>query len=274
LNDFYKKDPDAFKGFGETLAEGANLGIPYPDFAKPMIEQFSNKSLLTGGNLISEPLTKMSPEFQYNPYTSETSKILGSVIAHVPWIGEIGHGNITLASPLIVQNYIRAWTGGMGMYALDVADKALEKAGITEAKVRPWSNDWRRNLADIPFIKAFVVRYPSAGAQPIQDFYENFQKAQTRLANVQGLAKRGEIGTLQKYMASPQFEQHVLSMGQVQKALGMQNKMVSLIYANPTIPPDEKRQQIDGLYYMMISEAKAANEAMRAVDAAMKGASK
>jgi hypothetical protein len=267
LNSFYQKDPEAFKGFGTTLAEGANLGIPYPDFMKPMVEQFGNKSLLTGGNLISEPLTKMSPEFQYNPYTSESAKIIGSVIAHVPFIKDVGHGNITLASPLIVQNYIRSWTGGMGMYALDAADKALSMAGVTEPKVLPTAT-----LADIPFIKSFVVRYPSAGAQPIQDFYDNFQKAQTRLANIQGLMKRGELPALQTYMGSPQFQEHVAGMAQVEKALGMQNRMVGLIYANPSISPDQKRQQIDGLYYMMISEAKAANAAMRAVDAAMKGA--
>lgn len=274
LNDFYQKDPDAFKGFGTTLAEGANLGIPYPDFMKPMVEQFGNKSLLTGGNLISEPLTKMSPEFQYNPYTSETAKILAGVIAHVPWLGEAGHGNITLASPMIVQNYIRSWTGGMGMYALDAADKALEMAGITERKVWPTAT-----LADMPFIKSFVFRYPSAGAQPIQDFYDSFQKAETRLANVKGLAKRGEFTTLQRYMDSPQFEQHVAAMGNVQKVLGEQNKLLSWIYSLPGadkpggMSPDEKRQQIDGIYYMMISEAKQANEVMRAVDAAMKGAS-
>lgn len=275
LNDFYQKDPDAFKGFGETLLEGASLGIPYPDFAKPIIEQFGNKSLLTGGNLISEPLTKMSPEFQYNPYTSETAKILGNVIGHIPWIGEMGHGNITLASPMIVQNYIRSWTGGMGMYALDAVDKALETAHITDRKVWPTAT-----LADMPFIKSFVLRYPSAGAQPIQDFYENFEKAQTRLANIKGLAKRGEFSTLERYMASPQFEHHVLAMGQVQKVLGEQSKLVSWIYALPGadqpggMSPDEKRQQIDGIYYMMISTAKQANEAMRSVDAAMKGASK
>jgi hypothetical protein len=275
LNDFYQKDPDAFKGFGETLAEGASLGIPYPDFMKPMIEQFGNKSLLTGGNLISEPLTKMSPEYQYNPYTSQTAKALGNIVGHIPFIKDMGHGNITLASPMIVQNYIRSWTGGMGMYALDIVDKALEMAGITERKVWP-----KATLADMPVIKSFVLRYPSAGAQPIQDFYDNFQKAQTRLANVQGLAKRGEMNTLEKYMASPQFEHNVLAMGQVQKVLGEQSKLISWIYDLPGpdkpggMSPDEKRQQIDGIYYMMISTAKQANETMRAVDAAIEGAPK
>ena len=77
--------------------------------------------------------------------------------------------------------------GGLGMYALQLADKILRvKSGLPDP-VKPLDTP-----SDLPVIKAFV-RYPSASAQSIQDFYDDYY-AKKRLYDTQmALAKEGDI---------------------------------------------------------------------------------
>ena len=59
-------------------------------------------------------------EYQYTPYTSETAKL-------------IGKGNFLkvtdyeMGSPAKIDNYIRAWTGGLGGYVVDIMDWSFKK---------------------------------------------------------------------------------------------------------------------------------------------------
>ena len=257
LDAFYAHNPTAFKDFAGTLIGGA-LPSLMPNAFMPMIEQFANKSWMTGGNIVPHSLEKVAPEYQYNNYTTETGKMLGKMIATVPGLRNVGTGNITLASPQVIENYVRAWGGGMGTYALQLADKALTTAGIATPPIKPTST-----LADIPVIKAFVVRYPGANAQSIQDFYDNFEKSQTTLATVKHLSQSGDLQAATHFMNTPEAKQSMINLSGIEKSLGTQSKMIQLINANPSITPDEKRQKIDGLYYQMIGAAQLGNKMMR-----------
>lgn len=256
LDEFYAHNPNAFKGFFRTVTEGA-IPSPMPDALSAPIEQFSNKSFLTGGNIVPHTLEGVAPEYQYNNYTTETAKILGKMISYVPGVRDIGSKNVTLASPMVIQNYVRAWSGGLGQYALQISDKALETAGIVSTPPKPAST-----LADLPVIKAFVVRFPSSNAQSIQDFYENFEKNQTVHATITHLAKSGDFKALSSYMNTPEAKENVANLMGIEKALSTQNKMIQNIVANPKMKPDEKRQMIDGLYYQMIQIADSGNKMM------------
>lgn len=257
LDQFYAKNPDAFKGFFRTVTEGA-LPNPMPDALSAPIEQFANKSFLTGGNIVPHTLEGVAPEYQYNPYTSETAKILGKMISYVPGVRDIGSKNVTLASPMVIQNYVRAWSGGMGQYALQISDKALEAAGVSSPPPRPAST-----LADLPIIKAFTVRFPSSSAQSIQDFYDNYEKSLTVFNTRQALAKQGDIRELSSYMGTPEAQENMINLQGMERALSAQNKIIRSIYANPEMNPDAKRQAIDGVYYQMIQIAQSGNQLVR-----------
>ena len=43
----------------------------------------------------------------------------------------------SLDSPVKVDNYIKAWTGGLGNHVLQILDLAFEKAGIAKPIVKP-----------------------------------------------------------------------------------------------------------------------------------------
>lgn len=257
LDSFYAHNPEAFHGFGSALVGGA-VPNPIPNAFMPAIEQFANRSWMTGGTIVPHTMEKVAPAYQYNAYTSETAKTLGKMISYVPGVRDIGPGNVTLASPMVIQNYVRAWGGGMGQYAMQIADKGLEAAGIATPPPKPAST-----LADIPFIKAFVVRYPGESSQSIQNFYDNFQKSETEVATFQKLAKSGDMKAATDYRSSNEAQEHALNLQGIEKSLGVQNQLIQRINANPQMTPNDKRQLIDGIYHQMIQSAQMGNAAMK-----------
>jgi hypothetical protein len=255
LNDYYQKDPEAFKGFGEALVGGALPNV-IPAAAMPMLEQFGNRSWLTGGNIIPERLKEVAPAYQYTPYTSETAKAVGRLIGYIPGVSEIGPKDAKISSPAIVQNYIREWTGTLGGYALDLIDKGAEMSGKRPEPPTP-------NLTDIPFIKEFVVRNPSAGAQPIQDFYDNYQKTNQTMSTLRLLQKSGDQQGYNSFISNRSNQENMLQLDGVAKTLGAMEKAVNGIYVNPDMKPAEKRQLIDGIYAQMVQTAREGNKMLK-----------
>lgn len=246
LEKFATDNPRAFKGFGETIAHMLKPGIS-PDVLTPMIEQKFNESLFTGRPLIPFSLEKVAPEFQYNDYTSDTAKQLSKLSSFIA-------GPAQAAPPLVIDNYVRQWGGAIGQYAVQLADKGLEKAGVVPGG-KPESA-----LADIPAIKAFVTRYPGSGAQQITDFYDRKKQIDQKLDTIRMLSKeQGMEEELERYVESSSGE-FVGRMSSTAKALSNSRKTIHAINKNPDITPKEKRQLIDIQYYHMIEAAKVAME--------------
>jgi hypothetical protein len=51
------------------------------------------------------------------------------------------------------------------------------------------------------------------------------------------------------------------------EALTSMNQVIRGVYKDPDIPPDEKRQLIDTMYFRMIEVAKAGNQALDEAEA-------
>lgn len=263
LEKFFTDNPKAMSDFTGTLSALLTPSA-IPNIASPVIEQYFNRSLFTGHNIVPAQFEKILPAYHYNEYTTETGKALGKMIGAIPGVGDIGKDNVTLKSPMVLENYIRAWSGNLGMYALKVADAGLTKAGVFPDPVKPTST-----LADIPFIKAFVVRYPAATAQSIQDFHDRFKKSETVIQTIHHLASIGDAENMQKEFTLQENQDKLVNLGGIRDGLNHQTKLISLIYRNPQIAPDEKRQLIDGLYYGMIQEAKMGNELFTEIEKAV-----
>lgn len=270
LSAFAADKPDAFKGFGGSMAA---VSIPslIPNAVTPIIEQFANRSTFTNRTLVPDQMEKYLPEYQYTPYTTETSKALGQIMGAFPGIkqekaepGMMGGVARALSSPILMENYLRAWTGNLGMYALQAADKGLRVAGALPDPPRPDDT-----LADIPFVKAFVARYPSASTQSIQDFSDAFTHNKTYFDTWQAMAKEGNLDAMQRIQAAggPMM---MIQLTGIHTALAEHSRIVRDIFKNPDIPSDEKRQLIDTTYWRMTELAKVGNQALAAAKASMK----
>jgi hypothetical protein len=257
LESYYAKNKKAFSGFMESAAQAFSPGF-VPTAFLPMVEQFANRSSFTGRNIVPAVLENVLPEYQYTEYTSDTAKLLGKFVASVP--GKDSRFN-TFASPAVIDNYINAWSGNTGKYALMIADKALEKAGVTPDPVKPAAT-----LADIPVIKAFAVRYPSATAQSIQDFMDRFEQSNKIVTTIKHLAQTGDFESAQKEMLLEENQHYLFKVSGIKDAISNQMKFIHLVNKNPQISPDEKRQLIDGVYYSMIEQARTGNKLFDQID--------
>jgi len=162
-----------------------------------------------------------------------------------------------LTTPVLIENYVRGWTGGLGMYALQLADYGLRKAGVVPDPVKPAST-----LADIPFIKSFVVRYPSASADSIVRFYEQYHDTKIRYDSWMNRAREGDIESMARIQAAG-GDRIFVTLDGIKDTISQQQQLVNMIFKNPEISKEEKRQLIDTLYYQMISVAQTGNAAFR-----------
>lgn len=252
---FFTDNPKALKDFEKTIFDSVSPGF-IPTSIAPMVDHFANRSTFTGQSLVPANLEGILPEYQYTEYTSESGKMLGKMVAAVP-----GFKESSIASPMVIENYIRSWSGTMGQYAVRLADQALIKTGAVPDPVKPTAT-----LADIPVIKAFAIRYPSASAQSIQDFYDRYSKAKKLTDTIQHLAKNGDLQSAQKLMDAQESVAAFLKLDGMKSAMAAQTQYIRLIYKNPEMTPDEKRQQIDAVYSQMIETTKFGNQILEKLE--------
>jgi len=263
-------DKRAFEGFTDAMVAGLLPGV-IPTFALPVMEQWTNRSSFTDRTLIPHWVEKQSgglPQYEATPYTTQLAKKIGQVIGSVGPIEKMNlnsssmfHGiTHAISSPILIENYVREWSGGLGMYALQGLDLALRKAGQLPNPVRP--ND---TLADVPFIKAFVLRNPSGSAQAIQDFYDAQQRNTALFGAMMEQAKAGRLEGAQNIMRAGGPQMMAGAPGVLQgfsDALNKQAKFVRDIYDYPNFTADQKRQMIDRTYWNMIATAKGGLQLM------------
>lgn len=270
LEAFMADNPTAMKDLDKAMLD-AFLPNLTPQIAQPIIEQFSNKSMFTGTPIVPHDAEGQLPEYQYHPYTTELSKAIGGILGAFPGMREraitdeftpVGLAARAVSSPALIENYVRSWTGGLGMYILQLADK-----GLREAKVLPDPVTPTPVLSDIPFIKAFVVRYPSASTQQISDFYEQYKLNNTYIKTIKKRAEDGDE-TAVKLMEENQDKLDDLSG--VKESISGMSQLVRMVYKNPDIPADEKRQIIDSAYFTMIQLAEHGLEEVRLLKEAVK----
>jgi hypothetical protein len=269
LDKFVADNPDALDGFVKAIA-GAVVPAPVPTAAVPVIEQWGNRSTFADRSLIPAWLEKQLPEYQYNPYTTETAKALGQVVAAFPGMRELAISDQPAAgvaramtTPILIENYLRGWTGGRGMYALHVADAALRAQGLLPDPPKP-----EDTLADIPVVKAFVVRYPSASAASIQRFHDEYERNRQYFTSWQSKAEDGDLEAVRRIQEAggPRL---FVQLDAVRRTLGEHAKLIRDIWKNPEIAPEEKRQLIDSLYFSQIQIAQGALETLRQADRAL-----
>lgn len=265
------QNKEAFDGLGKSIAQ-VIMPNYVPTAAQPLVEQWANRSSMSDRTLIPADMEKFLPEYQYTPYTTEVAKKLGQVVSAFPGMRStaVGPGAPfgpmarAVTSPILLENYVRSWTGGLGVYAMQAADAGLRKAGVLPDPVTPTPT-----LADIPVVKAFMVRYPSASTQSIQDFYDQHEVTKKYYDTWLAKAKEGDTDAMARIQAAGGPMMFV-RLDAIKETLSDHSKLVRDIYKNPTITAPEKRQLIDGLYFNMIEIGKAGKKMLTDSDAALR----
>lgn len=261
MDAYHNHNPKAFDNLEQQVFKAfAPMGLT--SLAQPMIEQGTNHNFFTGNPLIPDKLEKELPQFQYEPYTSELAKQVGKIIGHLP---KIGPDNAPLASPIVVDNYIRAWGGTLGGYVVNMLDKGLHAVGVGDEKNSP-----AENWTEYPVVKEFFSHFPSNKAQSIQDFRENISGIERVQTSIKALQEQAQIapnsGAAQKLMSQAQdlmktVDPNVLrAMGEPYNALMTGSKAMRLAEADNSMTPADKRQVMDGITFQMMAAAERGNK--------------
>ncbi len=223
------------------------LGSAIPTIATPMIEQGYNVSFFRGRPLIPQSKQGLLDEDQFSIHTNEISKTIAKML------GAVTPDDSTFDSPIVVENYIRQWTGGLGKKALDLAEFGLKKAGVYEDRIKA-----SEGLKGILFVSGFVIRYPSTNLQSIEDFYKKANKAEKVANSLDERKNRFDMDGVQALLeeeglvASDGIQQTIRNF---KKTISEHRKLINLIDINPDMNPDEKREHIDTLLFGMLGTA-------------------
>jgi hypothetical protein len=244
MNSFVEKNPRALQYVPEII--GKSL-VPFglPTLVAPVVEQTTNHSFFTGNPLVNSASERVLPPYQYTHYTSEVAKQVGKLIGALP---PIGPKNAELASPEVVDNYIRAWTGTVGQWTVHLLDKGLHAAGVGKA-----NQGAAPTLSDIPMAQEFLSRFPSVKAQSVENFRDRFELNQRYYNTVQMLAKEGD-GDAAKRLATG-GPQYMVRLNQMHDTMVQMSQAMSKVDARQDMTPTDKRQLINKLTYMMMSTA-------------------
>lgn len=238
LDYFVQEDPHAFGQWAQTMV--AQFVPPViPAIGLPIMEHMANYNSFTGRPLIPASLEGASGYMQYVDYTSETAKQLSRLIGPP-------NANLTDVSPIVIENYVRQWSGPMGIQALRILD-----AGLFPKVGKPWE------FADVPVVGAFTVRNPGMSAQPIQDFYDGFKEVEK--ARKDFALARNRMNETELDETSEQ-DLTFFNLQQTADALSMQRSTIDAVNRDEEMTADDKRQIIENIYELMILESKTGLE--------------
>jgi hypothetical protein len=236
-------DGKEFKELGNSVGGGVWPGI-WPTAMAPITENWANKSTMFDRPIVPASREGMLPELQYTPNTTQLMRELSRTVGSLP------NMRTFTFSPAKAENLVQGWTGGLGNYALRAADWALRSAGVVP---NPPSPDM--SVADIPFVRAFVVRYPSASSESIAQFYENYQASQQYVKSIAGLQKEFRAGDAARLLGESDFN----TLQGVYQAISAQSAFIHMVNDNPSLDGQKKRELIDSAYLQMTITARYGN---------------
>lgn len=222
-----------------------------PTMLTPIMENWGNKSMFFGTPIVPATAEGALPEYQYTENTRELTKAISSTLGMFV-------GKTNTISPAQIENLVRGWTGGVGNYLMDMIDLVGRKSGVLPDPPKATKD----LLTDIPFVRAFTVRHPVAGANSINRWYDEYAKREEFLKSFEIAGKKfdeASMDELTKY-------QIYSGLKPIQQAISQTSRQIRIINALPDMDPDEKRQNIDALYITRINIARQGLKMIREMD--------
>ena len=247
LDYYYDNDPKAIEKFKDAIAVQTLKGlIPFPDIAKPWFEAKNNRNFFFDRPIIPPGLENVPSEYQFTDYTSETTKLIASLIRKIQ-----GDDFSKLSSPLVLENAWRGWTGGIGGYILALSDSLLDAVGVIDR-----SNNRKKMLSEYPVIRAIIIKNPDRNAEPITDFRKLYEPVQKRLNAARILQNRGEIAKANA--EKRKLPKNWVLLERAYRAIQIQEDFIRNINEAKDSSPEEKLYLTNIVLKDMINGAKQA----------------
>jgi len=233
-----ERDPALLEETAMNLMEAGSPGF-IPTFALPALEWMTNYSFFMGRQIVPESRQKMPPELQYTHYTSESAKKMGE------WLK---------LPPAKIDNWLYAWTAGLGRYTVEAIDGILKGIGIASNIPEP-----SKELSEMPVIKSFVVRNPiGSSSESVNRFYRTVEQYEQYENHFQELVRLGKISEAERLKtAHPelllfydyQYKEFYSKTARALRRIGRNmteiGRIENQIYDSPDLDSKRKRELID-----------------------------
>ncbi|HET7441015.1 MAG TPA: LPD38 domain-containing protein [Terriglobales bacterium] len=195
--------------------------------------------------VVTRPLTpgylkNLPPQYQSQPYTSQTAKDIA-----------LGASRVGIhVSPLIVDNSIFGLSGGAGRTLTGLADVPLRALhGIEKAPAS--------RLADNAVLGAFVARWPDTNAESIRKFYDRRDELERKEAAATFERKYpGRAPGATRLTGQERAELYRLRAGDEQ--MRTLNQRARQITSASGLAPEDKRRRLDEIQTRMLNTARRA----------------
>ncbi|MFP4086644.1 MAG: LPD38 domain-containing protein [Desulfobacteraceae bacterium] len=235
----YSEDPGAFNETMESVGKTFSL-FPIPTGLVPLGEWWANKSWFFDRPIVSRGKEDLEPVLQYSEHTAEVTKLIAEMMDRVPGLREI-------ASPAKIENLIRGYTGGSGRLGMEAGDWLIKTLGIVDT-----SPDPEMTLSDIPGIRGFIGRFPSANTRSIETFYNQYTEMSRKWESAK--QRTGIRGTGVQVEAPRKLQEY----RKIAKALSLLRKMADQTHRTKGLDPEAKREALDNIYFCMANVARSA----------------
>ncbi len=247
--DRYKRRIDQF-----FMDQAKDLAPAIPAFATPLVQSFSNRDPFTGRQIVPERLKNVERIQQETEFTSPTVKSLAKAIGSIPGIPGITDENpfakTSLASPMMLEAYIKSLTGGAGRKTIQGVDAILRKLGAVEDK-RP-----ELKPADDPLFGSFRARYPTSYSRSVEEFYSIFNEQETLHRSMKEAQEKRKVKDLTRLKKS--YKVDMKPLRRMRKAFSENFKRARTIQSIPAdkITPEERAKLLDNIYINMTRMAR------------------
>ena len=215
-----------------VLKHQARLSV-VPQVAAPIWNSYLNRTFF-GSPIIPEGMKHSIPDYgQSYPWSNKA--ITAAIENSPPWLRD------RLMSPIEFENYIRAYTGAMGGYVLDLI---FDPAGYMFSDIeRP-----DKRFDEWPFFKRFLQLDPAKYTQAEAEFYELRKRASQAINIAKKFKKEMKFELLKEFIENKE-NQELLYISPILESMGKQvselNKKRNLIWQMEGISSSRKRELLD-----------------------------
>ena len=233
LDFVYHKDKGAIKSVMKAMKEGVMPNL-LPTAMLPAIEHLTNYSVFRERQLEPASTRRLPAGLRITGYTGATAKRVGE---------------LTNISPIMLENWVSGWSGGLGKSTLKLLDLAIG-TGEPTAVGQKW-------YEATPFVKGFIAREPIGSAsKPVEDFYRNANEAIGFGAAMKQLKGTKRIAFGQKHRKALRFTKRANA---TIRRMGRIRRSISIIRESRSISSADKRFRINNLNKRITSLARQFN---------------
>jgi len=230
-----------FQRIGSMLSNTFSMN-PTPQMVKPLIDLYANTDSFTGAPIESAGMERLSKQERKTNNTSGLAIALGGVSSAASKVLTM-NPDAQGISPIQIDYGIKAYFGWLGATAASTADLAVEPFQ-EGTKVHPPLID---SLA-----MGFIKTEPETRSKYMTNFYQNNANLQSALADMRHYAELGDSAKVQEIVTERGNDIALAKVyDQTSKSLATLRQQIRIIEANPNIPADEKRAEMNRLKILM-----------------------